>query len=175
MKGDLGRSKNKKSLIEIEIVAGKPPHHLDQEMTEKIKIVLKNTETIENHQNIEMKEIKTNQKKEIIKDKKKDKEKETETEIENMMIEEIVETEKEEDQEIKTEIKKNKNLKTPNKSIMTTNYCLIKSPCQSKFLCLPFLENVEEDKDRDLLWVITEEIRTIMKANSGIPFHGYQE
>lgn len=138
MKGDLGRSKNKKSLIEIEIVAGKPHHHLDQEMTEKIKIVSKNTETIGNHQNIEMKEIKINQKKEIIKDKKKDKEKETETEIENMMIEEIVETEteKEEDQEIKTEIKKNKNLKTPNKSIMTTNYCLIKSPCQSKSLCL---------------------------------------
>lgn len=136
MKGDRGRSKNKKSLIEIEIVAGKPHHHLDQEMTEKIKIVLKNTETIGNHQNIEMKEIKINQKKEIIKDKKKDKEKETE--IENMMIEEIVETEteKEEDQEIKTEIKKNKNLKTPNKSIMTTNYCLIKSPCQSKSLCL---------------------------------------
>lgn len=136
MKGDLGRSKNKKSLIEIEIVAGKPPHHLDQEMTEKIKIVLKNTETIGNHQNIEMKEIKINQKKEIIKDKEKDKEKETE--IENMMIEEIVETEtdKEEDQEIKTEIKKNKNLKTPKKSIMTTNYYLIKSPCQSKSLCL---------------------------------------
>lgn len=166
---DLGRLKNKKKLIATEIAAGKPHIHLDPEMTEKINIAPKGTEMIANNPNIEMTVIETEKTKEII---------EIETEIGNMMIVGIVktETEKGEDQEIKIEKKKKNNKKIPKIYPLTiTNYFLIKSQCQSKFLCLQSLDNVVEEKDPDLLLDTIEEIKIITMGNFGTLFHGYQE
>lgn len=161
---DLGRSRNKKNLIVIEIVA-------DHERIEEIKIALKDIETIANNPNIEMIVIETEKGIIVIG---------IETEIENMMIVEIVEIEIEkeieEDLEIKTEEIENKKLKALNKSsILTTNYYLIKYQCLLKSLCHQFQGSVVVDKDPDLHLDIIEETKIITKVSSGTHFHGYLE
>lgn len=161
---DLGRSRNKKNLIVIEIVA-------DHERIEETKIALKDVETIANNPNIEMIVIETEKGIIVIG---------IETEIENMMIVEIVEIEIEkeieEDLEIKTEEIKNKKLKALNKSsILTTNYYLIKYQCRLKSLCHQFQGSVVVDKDPDLHLDIIEETKIITKVSSGTHFHGYLE
>lgn len=168
---DLGRSRNKKNLIVIEIVAGKLPTHIDHERIEETKIALKDIETIANNPNIEMIVIETEKGIIVIG---------IETEIENMMIVEIVEIEIEkeieEDLEIKTEEIKNKKLKALNKSsILTTNYYLIKYQCRLKSLCHQFQGSVVVDKDPDLHLDIIEETKIITKVSSGTHFHGYLE
>ena len=164
---DLGRSRNKKNLIVIEIVVGKLPIHIDHEMIEETKIALKDIETIANNPNIEMIVIETEKGIIVIG---------IETEIENMMIVEIVETEIEKDLEIKTEEIENKKLKDLNKSlILITNYYLIKYQCRLKSLCHQFQGSVVVDKDPDLHLDIIEETKIITKVSSGTHFHGYLE
>lgn len=170
---DLGRSRNKKSLIVIEIAAGKLAIHIDHAMIEEIRIALNDIETIVNNQNIEMIVIETEREIIVIGIDK-------EIEIENMMIVGIEETETEkeieEDLEIKTEEIENKKLKALNKSLtLITNYCHIKYQCRLKFPCHPSQDSVVVDKDLDLPLDIIEEIRIITKASSGILFHGYLE
>lgn len=175
---DLGRSRSKKSLIVIEIAAGKLPTHIDHAKIEEINIALKDTETIANNPNIEM----------IVNPSIEMTVTETErikgimiaieTETENMMIVEIeeTETEKEVDLETKTEEIKNKNLKTLNKSLtLITNYYHTKSQCQFKSQCHQSLDSVVEDNDPDPHLVIIEETKIITKEISGTLFHGYPE
>ena len=175
---DLGRSRSKKSLIVIEIEAGKLPTHIGPVMIGEINTALKNTETITNNPNIEMIVNLSIEMTVIETEKIKGIMIVIEIETENMMIVEIeeTETEKEVDLETKTEEIKNKNLKTLNKLLtLITNYYHTKSPCLFKSQCHQSPDSVVEDNGPDHHLVIIEGTKIITKEISGTLFHGYPE
>ena len=126
---DLGRWRKNKN-TNIEIVAGKPLIHLDQEIAKKISTVLKSTEIKKNLPTTEMKEIETEEIAEII-----------ETGMASMMAGAIVETEA--DQGKNTERMTNKEALNNNPSPNPRKFqCQFKSPCRQ---FLDKRENVAND------------------------------